>query len=549
MKVLLIDPPHSWYPAFEGVRAPHVGLLHIGSFLKRLGHEVLILDAATEGLDWRALAQIFRDERPHVVGISAKTFMAYSAMYTARLVKQICPDATVVGGGYHFNSVPEEALRMCGHLDFVVRGEGEQTMAALVEGLDNGWDKTALAAVPGLSFLDGDRYVETGNRPAMDINSLAIPDYDLVPTRSYSLPFFGTGGRKGGMLTTFARGCQFKCNYCSEPVLWGDSGLRQRSVKLMVDEIELLHREYGRTNFWFGDDQFTANRAHNIAFLDELEKRQLPIKYYIESRANEIARDADLLPRFRATGCLWIMLGLETPDPKKLRAWKKGHSIEQAIEACQAIKRNGIALQVMQIFGDWEDDKDTIHEIFRFTNFVNATVPTLLASTPFPQTGTLAKGLENGAIRHIDYSMYDLAHATMATKHLTVDEVHKYYNRLFKKYFGKVSHIIRHMSEPDLRVMYMVWIPSFTKAAVKGALKGAARQLVTSLPQSDYQRYKATLMGRQVAFYQRDPSWHPSLRAAGLLKRGEGRVRVDLARSPPAAAPLGGAAPGIGMGG
>src|SRR3990172_3659554 len=169
MKILLIDPPMQsimkaradWYP---------MGLAYLAGSAVREGHEVLIfngehdpeldyvnlttyssnyhfyLDALENPSDpvWKRVASVMAEFGPDVVGITSNTVKIPSAMRVAAIAKVLYPDVPVIVGGQHATILPEEVLSEP-HIDFVVRGEGEQTFVEFLHRLngDRQWEKVS----------------------------------------------------------------------------------------------------------------------------------------------------------------------------------------------------------------------------------------------------------------------------------------------------------------------------------------------------------------------------------------------------------------------
>ena len=137
MDILLINPP--WLTKdgniWHGVRStsPPLGLLYVASYAQETGFEVRVLDVDAEQLAFPMIAECIRKDRPGFIGITAVTAQITTARRIAELAKTVHPNGKVVIGGVHGTAMPEEVLSDP-NVDYVVRGEGERTFSALVEG-------------------------------------------------------------------------------------------------------------------------------------------------------------------------------------------------------------------------------------------------------------------------------------------------------------------------------------------------------------------------------------------------------------------------------
>ena len=66
-----------------------------------------------------------------------------------------------------------------GIVDFIISGEGEDTLVNLVNALE---EKTDIADCPGLFFKNNGRLINTGsNRPIANLDSLPFLDFSDLP--------------------------------------------------------------------------------------------------------------------------------------------------------------------------------------------------------------------------------------------------------------------------------------------------------------------------------------------------------------------------------
>ena len=123
------------------------------------------------GASWDTIAQKVLDEKPAIVGIT-NPFLDFigHAMTTARIVRRMLPNTTVIIGGPHASSSPESFF--CGDtgIDFVFRGDGELSLIAFVKALSAGKDPNDIA---GLAH-----YLTTQPRSAWSFEVEARPNME-----------------------------------------------------------------------------------------------------------------------------------------------------------------------------------------------------------------------------------------------------------------------------------------------------------------------------------------------------------------------------------
>ena len=165
---------------------PHtipLGILYLASSLrKEVRHSVRIIDARCDRLSYAEISRWIRDFNPEVVGITGLSIEANEIHNLAGLVKVINPACKLVVGGAYATFTPEAVISDL-NIDYVVIGEGERTICALLDALENDDD---VAGISGLAFRNKYRMViNPPNNWIDDINSIAFPAFDLLDIEKY----------------------------------------------------------------------------------------------------------------------------------------------------------------------------------------------------------------------------------------------------------------------------------------------------------------------------------------------------------------------------
>src|SRR5690606_1363894 len=118
--------------------------------------------------------------------------------------------------------------------DYVVVGEGEATLGALLDALTGRSDRR-LEDIVGVA---SDAHPSPARRPAMrDLDALPFPAWDLVDVPRYQEMWYQRHGHYSmNMVTT--RGCPYHCNWCAKPI-WGQR-YSVRSPENVVAELKWL---------------------------------------------------------------------------------------------------------------------------------------------------------------------------------------------------------------------------------------------------------------------------------------------------------------------
>jgi anaerobic magnesium-protoporphyrin IX monomethyl ester cyclase len=162
--------------------APPMGILYIGTVLRNSGHDIKVLDsfpAHHEGT-----CDSVRDFRPDIIGLSVLTTGYQIASHYTRLLRKQNPGSLICWGGVHPSALPREVLQEEQDVDFVVAGEGEQTMLEVCGNIEQ---KKGLAGIKGVVFRQKDVLQDNGRRAFIeDLDALPIPDRELLEKPRFS---------------------------------------------------------------------------------------------------------------------------------------------------------------------------------------------------------------------------------------------------------------------------------------------------------------------------------------------------------------------------
>ncbi|MFQ6058640.1 MAG: B12-binding domain-containing radical SAM protein [Anaerolineae bacterium] len=425
MKVLLVEPPRKVWELMGNCVAPPLGLAQVAAVLEERGIPVRIVDCNASGLSWAKLEKAIAREEPDLVGASAMTPFFPDAYRVTRIAKRVNPHIVTVLGGPHVTFTPEETLQQCPEVDLIVRGEGEETLVRLVEALERGDD---LAGVPGIAFRRHGDIELTPPAPPVDLNALPLPAYHLLPTERYHFEFLG---RFATVLAS--RGCPYNCTFCAEWRFWGK--WRPRAPRLVLDEIELLHQEYGRESIWFGDDCFNVNGDHMRAIAEGILERGLDVNWFYQGRADFLVRYRDLLPLMRRAGNRMVQIGIEASTDEERDGFRKHLTTGQIRQAVELLRQNDIVCQGLIIVGTPTDSPRTMEHKVRFAKWLDIDFLVLTVYTPFPGSDVWNEARAQGWLKDFNYARYDMAHPLLPTRHLSRKEVMRWTHWCYADYY------------------------------------------------------------------------------------------------------------------
>lgn len=331
MKILLIKPPVcgpgdvARYALNKGFFIPPLGLASLTAVLRREGWNVRLLDMFD--YSWGDAKECVDAGAPDIVGITAITGTHLIVRDLASLFKRKKNPPVVIIGGPHATHLHEQ-IAFHYPVDYVVRGEGEDTLREIVQCLSHGG---SAEKIPGVTYKKNGTLVVTPDRPLIeDLNALPFPDYSDLDLHRYR-PYMDKAGVVPRIVDrdTFAlpllgtRGCPYRCSYCSCPLLWQRT-VRYRSPSHIVGEIE-AHVQKGVRLFLFSDDIFTLNPERVKIFCAKILEKRLDISWTANGR---IPVSDDLLDIMARAGCRRIFYGVESGSSAILKNVNKDTKID-----------------------------------------------------------------------------------------------------------------------------------------------------------------------------------------------------------------------------
>ena len=353
-----------------------LGILYLCSHLRQQGFDVEVFDTTFSSRE--LLFQHLRSEKPSTLGIYAN-LMTRSNVIEILSVATEAGWTTIVGG-------PEPGAYALEYLqsgaDFVVFGEGEITMQELLQALKHR-NHNSLATISGLAYLDTDGNLQqTASRTQIaDLDAQPWPARQAIDINKYVDTWRDAHG-KGSVNFITARGCPYKCRWCSHQV-YGQTH-RRRDPLLVVDEVEWLLRRYTPDIMWVSDDVFTIHHGWIREYSTEMRRRGLKIPFECISRADRL--NAEMLDLLAELGCFRVWIGSESGSQRILDSMDRGVKIEQVQHAIELSRERGIQ---SGMFLMWGYEGEELEDIEATIKHVSLSKPDIFFTTiSYPIKGT-----------------------------------------------------------------------------------------------------------------------------------------------------------------
>lgn len=413
-KVLLFTPPYNTGIIEITGNWPPAGLLYIAGALEEAGFAVRVCDLMVRREGIGPLVEELRKWQPDAVVTGAFTPAVNAAVAALKKVKEINPATVTVLGGVHPTFCYRELLEQHeGIIDYIVRGEGEATCPQLLLTLEKGGDPTGVA---GLAFRRNGEIVVTEERPLLEDLDRLRPAWHLLEWERYYYRI--TGSRLAVIVTS--RGCRYTCRFCSQHLFWRGC-YRVRSPRSVVEEILILNNRYGVGMCMLADEYPTADRERWEEILDRLIAAGSPVYLTLETRAEDILRDRDILNKYRRAGVIHVYVGVEAAEQERLDYLGKESTAAAGKEAIALLNEAGIVTECSFILGGVDETPEKISQTLQQALDYNPDLVHFLLLTPWPYTPLYEEVKERIVERNWD--KYHFVYPIIQPQAMTVAEL------------------------------------------------------------------------------------------------------------------------------
>jgi hopanoid C-3 methylase len=373
-------------------------------------HEVKILDLRLE----KNLQQILEGFSPDVVGVTSYTVHVNTARSLCDQIKAWNPEVLTVVGGHHATVAPNDFLSPT--IDLIVLGEGVFVFEEIVERFEQG---RGFDGIPGLAFARNGGLGRTEPPPVVDLDAFPFPAREL--TDKYRHRYYSEWMKPLASMRT-SKGCPYRCSFCA---LWKISGGRylRREPSQVAQELATI----GEDNIFFADDESLVDVARMKTLASMIKDAGLQKQYFLYGRSDTIARNPDLLERWREIGLQRVFVGLEFSRDQDLAYINKGSTTRDNESAVRILQALDIEIYASLIVRP-EFTREDFAALRQYCRDLGLTFATFAVLTPLPGTD-LYEEVESQLITH-DYDYFDFLHTLLPTE-LPLKDFYREYARLF----------------------------------------------------------------------------------------------------------------------
>jgi anaerobic magnesium-protoporphyrin IX monomethyl ester cyclase len=436
-KVLFVVPPYSsWGVEVIGTWPP-LQIAYLAGAVEGAGHEARIYDAMNvDGATFDSIREEVERYRPDIVVAydylpvtgAISTAVVPAALQALGQAKAVDPAITTFLGGPFPTFKYQELLDdPASPVDIVLRGEAEATLPELLAALQEG----GLDTVKGIAFRRDGLVLVTEIRPHItDLDTLK-PAWHLLDWDAYRYRI-DPPGRMASILTS--RGCMMGCSFCSHRAFWrGD--WRARTPEDVMEEVRLLVDRYGVESITLIDPYPTSDRARWERLLDLFIEAKLGIRLLMETRAEDVVRDADLLPKYRQAGVVHLYIGAEAGTDELLASLNKGNDVNAIARAIDLAREHDIVTEASFMIGHPTETQASIDRTIEVAIRMNPDIAVFPVLTPMPFTPLYDQMQDR--VRVHDYSKYNLSTPIIEPYDMTLEEVAIALGRCYMTFYAQ----------------------------------------------------------------------------------------------------------------
>ncbi len=294
------------------------------------------------------------------------------AIEISRAVRKRDPSVPIIWGGYFPTLYPDAAIN-APYVDFVVRGQGEETLLEILDRLqstevaanpssDSVADPTTVAGISGITWKRDQTPVHEVERAFRPPDTFPPLPYEAVPNvERYFQPSFL--GRRTAVHQA-AIGCRYRCSFCGVVSMFNGKTILQ-GVERLASVMTTLRDRYGADAMQFYDHNFFDREETSVPILEVLARFGLP--WWCYARADTLANFSSATwELIRQSRLRMAYIGAEAGTDEALRRMHKGSRVEHTFEVARRCRAYGVTPEFSFVLGGPEDPEGEIEKTFSF---------------------------------------------------------------------------------------------------------------------------------------------------------------------------------------
>lgn len=263
--------------------------------------------------------------QPDILCLSCYLWNIISVENLVREIPKILPGIQIWLGGPEVSYNAREMLDKYPEITGIIRGEGEETFADLMDIYHRQPDKKEnFSAVKGITYWDEEgKVVETPPQDVMDLSRIPFV-YEHIEDFRNRIIYYES-----------SRGCPFSCSYCLSSI---DKCLRFRDLRLVEKEVKFFI-DHGVPQVKFVDRTFNCRHDHAMAVWTYIKKYDRGITNFHFEVAADLLNDEEIeLIRSMRPGLIQLEIGVQSANERTIREIQRTMKLDQVRDRVARIK-------------------------------------------------------------------------------------------------------------------------------------------------------------------------------------------------------------------
>ncbi len=262
-------------------------------------------------------------EKPDIIGLSCYIWNVDMTLKLVGLLKKVLPKVVIILGGPEVSYDPLDVMKRNTGIDYVVQGEGEETLRALLTALTS---NAAIHTIEGLSFRQKEEIIVGKPQIIGNVNTIPFPycDSDMEQLKDKIIYYES------------ARGCPFSCQYCLSSAT---SGVRFFNLDRVYKELDFFIRHNVR-QVKFVDRTFNAKKEHYLPILRFLATQDCRTNFHFEIAADLLDDEVLTFLKDAPIGRFQFEIGIQSTYEPTLKKISRHNNWSKIVEHVTRIISN-----------------------------------------------------------------------------------------------------------------------------------------------------------------------------------------------------------------
>ncbi len=408
--------------------------------LEKDGFDVQFYDAPAAGKDYNEIEKRTLEFKPDMLVLDTSTPSIHNDVNVLEKLKAKLPDVKAVMVGTQATAMTDETFGFSEKIDFILRGEYDQTLRELAKTLENGGDPTKLE---GVSYRSNGTVSHNPQRPLIsDLDEL--PFVSEVYKRHLNIwDYFNPDCLFPNVTILTGRGCPYRCTFCLWTATLSGYKTRLRSVDSVLDELMYIQKEFPDARaIFFEDDIFTINEKRCVELCEGMIQRGFKLPWNANSRADI---SIETLQAMKAAGCRALCVGFETGNQEIIDAYGKRISVDDYYKFAKNARKVGIHMHGCFIVGGPGENRKTMEKTLKMACDLKPDTAQFYPLMVYPGTVEYERMKETGMLvteKYEDYLTADGLHnCIIRTEDSTPEELIRWCDHARRVFYLRPSFI------------------------------------------------------------------------------------------------------------